>query len=250
MKHSILSASGSHRWLKCPGSARVNYSRSASSSKNSGPALLGITAHALLEVCLRLKEQPEKFFGQVLQKGLLEIDEDMVDAVGYALDYIYAYMANHPSAKLLVEHRVCYGPDIGAGIDEGFGTGDVLLDDWPRELVALDYKHGIGVSVSVKDNPQLMLYLLGHRLHRGRYRRYRSVVVQPRLRGRKPVQEAPVMLDAALDKFAASVRKVVPLALAKDGPRLAGSHCRFCAANGNCQEQYKLVIAAAKKEFS
>jgi hypothetical protein len=215
----------------------------------SAAALLGTTAHALLEVCLRLKEQPDKFFGQVLQAGLLEIDEEMVDAVGYALDYIYAYMENYPSTRLLIEHRVQYGDSIGAEDDEAFGTGDVLLDDYPRELVSLDYKHGIGVSVSVKDNSQLLLYLLGHRQGRGRYRRYRSVVVQPRLRGRRPVQQAPVLQDKDLEAFAAKVRKVVPIALQLDGPRQAGSHCRFCAANGNCVEQYKVVMAAAKKEF-
>lgn len=251
MKHAVLGASSSRRWLTCPGSVEANRSKDRSASNPH--AMLGVVAHALLETCLRLGTEPDKYIDAVLVKKHPPVDEDMADAVGFALDYINSYVANNPGTKVLIEYRVHYGTEIGTTDELAFGTSDVLLCNHPKELVCLDYKHGVGIGVSVKNNSQLQLYLLGRRKQMrkfGRYRRYRAVIVQPRLRGRKPVQEAPVITDKALDDFATEVRKVVPIALGRNAPRKAGDHCRYCAANGNCPEQYKLVLSAAKKEFA
>lgn len=179
----------------------------------------------------------------------MPITEDMADGVGYALDYIKSYLANNPNARVLPEHEVKYGKQIGTLDSNAFGHSDVIIDNYPTELVAIDYKHGIGISVSVKENTQLRLYSVGMRQERGSYRRYRQVVVQPRLPKRKPVQEAS-MTDAQLVKWVDTVvRPVVPIALGKDAPRTAGSHCRYCAADGRCVAQYAMVQAAAQKEF-
>lgn len=247
MKHAKLSPSASHRWLVCPGSVEANVGKPWEQSVH---ALEGTSAHALLEVCLRLGSEPETFFGGTLQPGHMPVDEGMVDGVGYALDYVRAYVANNPKTKVLVEHEVVFGPQIGAPAELAFGTSDIILDNYPTEVVVIDYKHGIGISVSVKDNSQLLLYALGMREQRGRYQRYRKVVVQPRLPKRKPVQEAPALSDTQIIKWVDKVVKpVVPVALSKNAPRVAGSHCRYCAADGNCQAQYTLVMEAAKKEF-
>ena len=45
------------------------------------------------------------------------------------------------------------------------------------------------------------------------------------------------------------VRPVVPVALSKGAPRVAGAHCHYCAANGNCVAQYELVMKKAQEEF-
>jgi len=246
MKHAVLSASASHRWLVCPGSVAAN----AGDKRESSPAAVeGTSAHALLEVCLRLDAEPEEFLGQVLDAGLMPVDDGMVDGVGYALDYTRAYVGNNPGARVLVEQRVHYGEQIGTTAQVAFGTSDIIIDNHPKEVVSLDYKHGIGISVSVKDNSQLRLYLLGMRNER-RYQRYRAVVVQPRLPKRKPVQEAPGLTDKQLTDWAAkTVIPVVPVALSKNAPRVAGAHCRFCAADGNCTAQYDLVMRKAREEF-
>jgi len=247
MKHAKLSSSASHRWLVCLGSVEANMGKPWEQSVH---ALEGTSAHALLEVCLRLGADPETFFGDTLEPGHMTVDEGMTDGVGYALDYVKAYVTNNPDTKVLVEHAVAFGPAIGCKATEAFGTSDVILDNYPREVVVMDYKHGIGISVSVKDNSQLLLYALGMREQRGRYQRYRNVVVQPRLAKRKPVQEAPALTDAQLLKWADTVVKpVVPVALGKNAPRVAGAHCRYCAANGNCQAQYDLVMKKAQEEF-
>lgn len=247
MKHAKLSPSASHRWLVCPGSVEANAGKGDNSPSHH--ALLGTSAHALLEVCLRTGADPEDYFGMKLDKDLMEVDDGMVDGVGYALDYIRAYCENYPKTNVLIEHEVVYGPEIGAKKDEAFGTSDVILDNHPAEVVAIDYKHGIGITVSVKNNSQIRLYLLGMRAVR-RYQRYRAVVVQPRLPKRKPVQEASSITDTQLVQWATkTIRPVVPIALSRGAPRVAGTHCRYCMADGNCQAQYDLVMQKAREEF-
>ena len=248
MKHAKLSPSSSHRWLVCPGSVQANAGKKHESSPY---AVEGTSAHALLEVCLRTGADPEDFYGKKLEDGLMEVDEGMIDGVGYALDYVRAYLADNPDATVLVEHTVHYGTTLGCEDDEAFGTGDVIIDNRPKELVVLDYKHGIGNPVSVKENSQLRMYMVGRRQQAAtRYQRYRAVVVQPRLPKRKPVQEAPAITDKQLmDWVKKTVIPVVPVALSDDAPRVAGSHCRYCAADGNCTAQYELVMAAARREF-
>lgn len=246
MKHYPLSASASHRWLVCPGSIEANANKGF---EQSVYALEGSTAHALLEVALRLGDDPTTFVGQVLEEGLMPADDAMADGVGYAIDYVRAYMVDNPNAHLYIEHKVHYGKSIGCDDEEAGGTSDLVIDNYPKECVVIDYKHGIGVSVSVKQNSQLRLYAVGQRQQRGRYQRYRNVVVQPRVPKRKPVQEVSFTDKELMTWVDGTVRPVVPIALAKDAPRVAGDHCQFCAADGKCKAQYEFVQQAAAKEF-
>ncbi len=244
--HALIGPSSAHRWLNCPGSINANKNKPW---EQSAYALEGTTAHALLELCLRLHTQPEEFLGQRLEKDHMPITEEMVDAVGYALDFVKQYLADNPNTKVYVERPVYPGPLLGADTSVIWGTPDIQLDNYPKELVTIDYKHGTGIPVSVKDNPQIKLYHLGMRAERGKYRRYRSVVVQPRLPKRKPVQEAS-LTDVELVKWADdTVRPVIPIALGEDAPRNAGDWCRYCHASGNCPAQMQETFDRAAKEF-
>lgn len=246
MKHAKLSASSSHRWLACPGSIEANANKVHT---DNFYALEGTTAHGLLEVCLTIGGEPSSYVGKVLQKGHMVVDDAMADGVGYALDWVRAYLADNPKAKLHAEHRVHYGVQIGTTDDLAFGTSDVIIDNYPKEVVVLDYKHGVGISVSVKENSQLRLYGVGMRHQRGRYQRYRAVVVQPRVPKRKPVQEASIT-DAELSKWLNEVViPIVPVALGTGAPRNAGDHCKYCEADGNCKAQFARVQEMAAKEF-
>jgi hypothetical protein len=246
MKHAVLSASSSHRWIACPGSIAANAKKEHTENFY---ALEGTTAHGLLEVCLRIGGEPTSYVGQKLDPKHMVIDEAMADGIGYALDYVRAYMADNPKAHVYVEHEVHYGRQIGTDDDTAFGTSDIVIDNFPKEAVVIDYKHGIGIPVPVKENSQLRLYATGQRQQRGRYQRYRNVVVQPRVPRRKPVQEAS-FTDKELSTWVNDVViPIVPVALGKDAPRAAGDHCRYCAADGNCKAQFAKVQEMASKEF-
>lgn len=247
MKHALFSPSSAHRWLVCPGSIEANRGKPW---EQSIYALEGTSAHTLLEVCLRMEAEPTEFLGKTLEDGHVPVDEDMTDAVGFALDYVNSYMADNKKAKLRIEHPVYPAPLLGVKNELIWGTPDIQIDNYPHEVVTLDYKHGIGITVPVKDNPQIKIYHAGARQNAGRYRRYRSVVVQPRLPKRKPVQEH-THTDAELVKWLDdTVKPAIALALKPNAPRLAGDWCRYCAANGKCPAQMEQKLAKAKKEFT
>ena len=247
MKHAVLSPSASHRWLACPGSIEANRNKPYETNKYS---LEGTSAHGLLETCLLLDDNPEGYKGKILEPGHFPIDDDMINGVGYALDWVRGYMVTNPQAKLFIEYTVYYDKAIGTKPRTGFGTADVLIDNRPKEIVAFDYKHGIGITVDVEDNTQLLLYLAGYREQSGKARNYRKVVCQPRARKRKPINEACVNDNQLTAWLTKKVIPIVPVALGDNAPRVAGDHCQYCYADGNCIAQYGAVLEGAKKEFS
>lgn len=245
MNHAFLSCSGSKRWINCPGSAHANADRPR---EESDASLEGTTAHALLEVCLRMECEPDGFMGVRLGPGLMLIDEKMITGVGYVLDYVRAYLLEHPDAKLYTEHTVHAGPVVGVGEDVCWGTSDVIIDNYPTECVVLDYKHGEW-RVDAKDNSQLGLYHAGQRYARGRYRRYRNVIVQPNARGTKPVREHTLTDKQLMAWLDSVVRPAAHLALKEDAPRKAGEWCKFCYASGRCKAQADKANTIASVEF-
>lgn len=247
MKHALLSPSAAHRWLACPGSVHANANKPW---EQSVYALEGTTAHALLEVCLRTGSPPEEFDGKVLGPDLMPVDEDMVDATGFALDYVRGYMATNKGAKLSIEKPVYPGKLLGLKPHSiCWGTPDIQLSIPNVELVTIDYKHGIGIPIAVKDNPQIRLYHVGGRQEHGRYRRYRSVVIQPRVPKRRPIQEYTLSDKELVGWVEDVVKPVIPIALSDNAPRRAGDHCRYCAQEGKCPAQLKQAFEKAGKEF-
>jgi len=247
MKHAILSPSGAHRWLNCPGSIQANKDKPW---EQSVYALEGTSAHTLLEVCLRTDSDPTTFLGKTLERGHMPVDEDMADGVGYALDYTKSYLANNPKATIRIEQPVFPAPLLGLSNSIIWGTPDIQLDNYPIELVTIDYKHGVGIVVPVKENPQLRIYHAGGRQSAGRYRRYRSVVVQPRVPKRRPVQEHTITDVQLVQWLDTVVKPAADLALTDDAPRVAGDWCRYCAADGKCKAQMEQKLVKAKKEFT
>lgn len=248
MKHALLSPSSAHRWLTCPGSVEANRKKPRTSNDH---ALLGTTAHSLLELCQRLGYDPANYVGDIVDKETgIKVTEEMAEAVNYALEYVDDLLAANPGAKMRIEEPVYPGLLLGLKKDLLWGTPDIQIE-LENELVTIDYKHGVGVAVEVEDNAQIKLYHVGGR-HRaeGRYRRYRSVVIQPRLPRRHPVQEHSITDKQLMHWVDNTVRPVIPIALGEAAPRVAGDHCRFCYASGNCEAQMGQKLEKAARDFT
>lgn len=111
------------------------------------------------------------------QELTFEIDEDMVEAVtcfvayvcercielGLAPDVRRTERAIANVADLVKKGtvRLETRTNLFPFRDDTGGTADVTIDAWPEVLEIVDYKHGSGIFVSVKENPQLRTYGMG-----------------------------------------------------------------------------------------
>lgn len=250
MSHAVLSASGADRWLHCPASAGLEKDIP---EKKSEHAALGTVAHHLAALCLNEDKEPVDFMGQTLKDGDAEgvVDYEMAEAVERYLIYVRGL-----GGKPFVEQRV----DFSHIVPKGFGTSDFVVEVQEEEmkedgtdilfknvLYVVDYKHGKGVEVSAKNNPQGLLYALGtlHTLDfaiENEIDLVKIVIFQPRINNFSEFSITP----KDLYKWAESIKTTAGRAFElyqdpdkveeKDfGPTEKG--CKFCKLkqNGSCK---------------
>lgn len=247
--HALISPSASSRWLHCAGSVAANAGPQVQGRSNFY-ADEGTAAHSLLELCLKLDVPPENFLGVHIYLDYV-VTEEMADAVGHALDWLRAYLAQNPKATFHSEHWVSAGKLLVFEGESVGGTGDIFVDNAPVELVAVDYKHGAGVAVEVDGNTQTLLYLLLYYWqHATRpYKQYRHIIIQPRSRHEDgPVREERIT-HAELMAFAKHVQARVKHIAKHPNEREAGTWCRWCAAAGTCRALADYSLRAAQLEF-
>lgn len=162
-EHSILSASGAHRWSVCPASAFV---ATQIERKPSGfAAREGTGLHSLVERALLNDYEASHFTTVPIPSAEDEaiiteepITEEQREAVQTVLDY-----ARNLGGELYAEQRVYYGDVLGVPNDIAFGTGDITILENQLDKTTLhiaDAKFGRG-AVLAERNEQLMLYAIG-----------------------------------------------------------------------------------------
>lgn len=246
--HAVLSPSSSERWIACPGSIAAC---AVMPQRPAGKwAMEGTAAHSLLEICLMLDQDPEEFIGHEIEDGFT-VTEEMAQAVGHAVDFVRQELKANPALRLHIEIRVKPGPLMGLHNGECEGTADIILEDG-RLCIVVDYKHGAGIFVDVRDNSQLKLYAAGARERNGKaFFKYRIVIIQPRNYANKgrAVRDFHITESELVHWLQKTVRPSAHAAMSPNGPRNAGDHCRWCPASGNCREFGRRAAAVAAKEF-
>ena len=151
-KHAALSATGSHRWLNCTPSARLELEFENTTSE---AAREGTVAHALCEHKLK------KFLKKQSKRPVSDYNSDEMEECtnAYAEFVVEQYEEAKKSCKdpvILIEQKL----DFSCYVPEGFGTGDCIIisDD---KLHIIDFKYGQGILVEAEHNPQMTLYALG-----------------------------------------------------------------------------------------
>ena len=155
--HAKLSASSSHRWLKCSGSVLLE--ADYQDETPSEYAEYGTAGHKLAEYCLKDEVQADLLIGHVLNRSKhfpdgFKVDEEMADAVQMYLDYCNQIKQNENI--WFAARRV----DFSKYVPKGFGTADFICQT-PDILHVVDLKMGKGVKVHAEWNTQGMLYALG-----------------------------------------------------------------------------------------
>lgn len=238
--HAKFSPSSAHRWIKCPGSAReeANYP-----DVSGNAAIDGTHSHTLLEHCIKGGlGNPVDMIGVVMKDdyGTFTVDEDRANRVKVAIDYIND---NYTGDDCTIESEVRVFPEHFIGHSDVFGTADIIVSN-SEVIEIIDYKDGMSV-VSVTDNSQLELYMLGVL---SRYKipinneypvkTVKSTIIQPKLTALKMQPITSVVYNINEKGFLYELAKKYNAAVeaAKDinAPLIPGNHCKYCKHKLNC----------------
>ena len=232
--HARLSASGSAKWLNCPGSIAME---EQFPDRASDDAQLGTKAHALGELKINLalgNITRNKYTREVKKLG--DIPADMEDYIEGYKDYVIEQYntrkAGNKSVSIAVEKRL----DFSDYVPGGFGTGDVVIA-YEGGIQIIDLKYGIGVPVSAEMNSQLRLYGLGA-CNEYDYIYDIGILIytiyQPRLDNISTYIETA---DSLIDWGENTVKAAAEKATSEDAECFAGEYCdkRFCKARAVCR---------------
>ncbi len=241
-KHAFLSASASHRWLKCPPSAKL----CAEAKEEASPyAQEGTDAHELCEYKV-LKATGQKVDNPA--EHLDYFDEEMDTCTDQYCSYVVEQLE---SAKelckdpvVLVEQRL----DFSKWVPDGFGTGDCLIVA-DKVLHIIDFKYGLGILVEAENNPQMMCYALGALdTYDGIYdiESVKMTIFQPR---RENISTFEMSKDELLKWADSYLKPTAELAYNGEGDFNAGDHCQFCKVKADCRKRAEYNLELAKYDF-
>jgi len=243
--HAPLAPSSAYQWFECADSLNVR-KRGTNEYAEEGTA-----AHELLGLCLICDRDPHVFIGMHIYKHW-QVTEEMADAVQQCIDFIRAYLAKNPNAKLIFDKTVDPHSLIGCAPGYASGTLDVGIDNFPLEIVIIDYKHG-RVSVDVEDNLQVFQYDLGYFAQYATrpYQQYRHVIAQPRNKDREAERiREDVITHSELMAYRSRLKKRITEIKRNPKHRKAGAWCDWCGAAGTCKTLAALNMKTAQQEFS
>ena len=253
--HSPLGASAAERWMNCPGSVALIKELKLEETDEPEYRGLGIAAHEAGAHCLKNALDAWEVIGEKFHD--IEVDQPMAVAIQTYIDTVRPVMEG--AEATYIEHGLSYQQQDGRVTEildpradsllkrYFYGTGDfAAVMRQGTFLDVTDYKHGEGIEVDVKENPQLMYYAFGFLLLHPSVTLVRLRIVQPRIGWSEPVKtwvvDAEVIRDWVADKLVPAMQLTEI-----DGAELdAGSWCRFCPAKLICPVQVSLFGAAMK----
>lgn len=268
--HAVLSASSSHRWMRCPGSVNLIAKLIAQGynlNRESVWSHEGSGAHELAAHCLRTSQDAFSLIGTWVMTETtnpLQVTEEMAEAVQVYLDYVRGLAMEGRGTLFFIEQLF----DLGKFREGLFGTSDCAAYQKPtRTLHVVDYKHGQGVPVEAIDNSQLKYYGLGCLLRLqamgltevaadGTTRPLRLpervvlTIVQPRAFHPDGPVRSESMNSMALIEWADELVEAAEATDKMDAPLVPGTHCRFCPAVSRCPQLYQDAINAAQVVFA
>lgn len=254
-KHSsVMGGSTAAQRIYCPGSYQLEQ-KVPKNDKDSdyaaeGTALHEATEYMLLE--LSMDANPVELIGMVFNE--ITITEEMVDnKIRPALGALKEIMAKYGEGEPL-DYLVEFTGSLDSVIPGAFGTIDLLGRFKSGKVLALDWKFGDGVPVSVEGNMQLGFYAgcamytkddedINDLLPDGHID-FIFAIVQPRRGHDGPCYEVWETDSDWVEDFLDLAEKAYHETQKPDAPVKTGSHCRWCRAQPICPAKQKQIGVA------
>ncbi len=238
--HAKLSASGSSRWLNCPGSVKAE--ESYPNQPSSSFALEGTRAHEVADLCLKSFCDADVYIGKKVLDDV--IDSGMAGYVQEYLDYVRSYETG--TSKLFTEEQV----DFSHVVPEGFGTLDAAILDYDTKTCHIfDLKYGKGVKVDAFENTQAQMYAIGlenELSFLSTINKFVLHIVQPRIYNFSSWEISTYDLLT----FSDWVQERASLALSNNANRSPGEkQCQWCKAKGDCKALSDFTTSLITAEF-
>lgn len=254
--HSKWGMSQAYRYSNCPGSVRE---AAKWPNVSSVFAKEGTAAHEVGELCLRNGWDTERFLGEevIVGNDSFTVDEEFAEAVQVYVDFVRG-VADDSDAVLYLEHsfditqQILKRPAVdGDGV---YGSNDAsVYNKRTRKLTVVDYKHGKGVVVDVKDNEQLLGYALGALVELTAQRllvdEVEIVIVQPRAAHADGGVRRQTLDVMDLFDYEPKLRAAILATLDPAAPLVAGPWCKFCPAAPECPALRDKAIKDARLDF-
>ena len=242
--HAKLSASGSARWINCPGSVRAEEGFPDSTSIFAEE---GTMAHELAQRVLEYGGSAFDYEGIGVPEGNVAlVPPEMCAYIQEYVDYVdrIDLACANDNSNLLIEHRVDFSP----WVPDGFGTCDtIVLDD--GHLHIIDLKYGKGVPVYAQDNTQGILYALGAYNELNQIYGFETVtihIVQPRL---DSVSDWTLSVDELL-AWGERISQAAQATQDPDAERIPSEKaCQWCKAKAVCPALLAKTEAVLMSEF-
>lgn len=247
--HAVLSASGSERWLGCPGSIRMSEGIKGVDTEWS---IAGTHAHTLLQFILEnfhTHQMMLKSEGANEFKKFIAYSPEQYASVMVAVNYVRSEMArmekaNRVKPTLLIEQKVEL-----RGV--GFGTADIILFQPFGVLHVIDYKNGQS-AVSAIENTQGLYYAHAAADEYGwDFREVWITIIQPNASHKEgPVRTWKTTiprLEEAGKRFRIGAIKTRK----RDAPLVMDAKwCWFCPARPKCPKQMEIKTKNIMDRFT
>ena len=241
--HALLSASGAHRWMNCPPSARLSEQYA---DKGSEYAAQGTDAHTLCEYKLRQMLGADELADP--RPNLTYYDEEMETAAEqyaiFVMEMLSEARNDCKDPRVMVEQRLNYS----RWVDEGFGTADAIVIG-ANALNVCDFKYGQGVQVDAEENPQMMLYALGAlEIFDDLYpiETVTMSIIQPR---RDHISTCSIPKADLFAWAEETLRPAAELAYSGEGAFHSGAWCMFCKAKHECRARAEEQMNLMRYDF-
>lgn len=259
--HSLLGASGFHRWSRCPPSVNLQIQLGLEPEGSSEYANEGTAAHYVAEQCFVDNADAWEFAGEEIEvEGIgYIVDKDMVDNVQMFLSYCRSLPIDRLDVEQEVEIDLEALEPYGKPPFSLHGTADavgVRTRGSPAIYIG-DFKYGAGIRVE-PDDAQLFYYALGVLQYIwlnelwgiGKYDLGHIKVVLFLVQPRHDHPDGPIRVyETTADAiWTWGQAELLPAVKNIDNPRapyVPGDHCQFCPVRKACP-----MIATAFAEFT